>query len=51
MLVKIKEALKNIQEKKFDLMRENFNTALAQKAAEKLEEMKVNIASSYFGKK
>jgi len=49
--MKIKDALKNIQEKKFDLMRENFNATLAQKAAEKLEEMKVELASSYFGKK
>lgn len=49
--MKIKEALKNIQEKKFDLMKENFNSVLVQKAAEKLEEMKVELASSYFGKK
>lgn len=46
----IKEALKNIQEKKLDLMKENFTQALSKKAAEKLEEKKVDIASSFFRK-
>lgn len=30
-------------------MQEQFNTALSQKAAQKLEEKKVEIASTYFG--
>jgi hypothetical protein len=46
----IKSAIKSLQENKLDLMKENFNTALSKKAAEKLEEMKVDIASSYFKK-
>jgi hypothetical protein len=47
----ITEALKNLQEKKFDLMKENINTALVKKAAVKLEEMKVDLASAYFDRK
>jgi hypothetical protein len=49
--MKIKEALQNLQEKKYDKMRENFNATISRKAAEKLEEMKVDIASSFFSKK
>lgn len=47
----IKEAIKNIQQKKLDLMKENFNAALSEKAVQKLEEKKIDIAQSYFGKK
>lgn len=47
----IKEALDNILEKKLDEMRENFSAALTEKAVEKLEEKKIEIAQSYFGQK
>ena len=47
----IKEALTNILEKKLDVMKENFNSALTEKAMQKLEEKKIEIAQSYFGKK
>lgn len=45
----IKEAIVNIQEGNLEQMRQNFTTALAQKAVEKLEEKKLEIASNYFG--
>lgn len=48
---RIKEALTNLQEKKLDKMNENIRNTLAKKAAEKLEEMKVDLASSYFDRK
>jgi hypothetical protein len=48
---KTKEAIKNIQEKKLNLMKENFNAALAEKAMQKLEEKKIEIAQNYFGQK
>jgi hypothetical protein len=47
----IKEALKNILDKKLDMMKENFNAALTSKAVQKLEEKKIEIAQTYFGKK
>jgi TnpA family transposase len=47
----IKEALKNILDKKLDTMKENFNAALTSKAVQKLEEKKIEIAQTYFGKK
>jgi hypothetical protein len=47
----INEAIKNIQEKKLEQMKENFNAALTTKAVGKLEEKKQEIAKSYFGKK
>lgn len=47
----IKEALSNILDKKLDVMKENFNSALTSKAMEKLEEKKIEIAQNYFGKK
>lgn len=46
----IKSAIKSLNENKLDVMKENFNVVLSKKAAEKLEEMKVDIASSYFKK-
>jgi len=48
---KIKQAVKNIQEKKLDVMKENFNAVLAEKAMQKLEEKKIDIAKNYFGQK
>jgi hypothetical protein len=45
----IKEALNNIIDKKLDLMKENFQAALTEKAIEKLEERKIQIAETYFG--
>lgn len=47
----VKEAIKNIREKKLEQMKENFNAALTNKAVGKLEEKKIEIAKSYFGKK
>lgn len=46
----IKSAIKNLHENKLNLMKENLNAVLSKKAAEKLEEMKVDIASYYFKK-
>ena len=48
---KTKEAIKNIQEKKFIQMKENFASSLSNKAVHKLEEKKIEIAKNYFGKK
>lgn len=45
----ITEAIKAIREGNLDEMRNQFNKALAQKAVEKLEEKKLEIASTYFG--
>lgn len=47
----IKEALGNILEKKLDLMRENFEAALTEKAMQKLEEMKIEVAQDFFNLK
>jgi ketol-acid reductoisomerase len=47
----ITEAIKSIREGKLDEMRNHFNKALAQKAVEKLEEKKLEMASAYFGQK
>ena len=47
----IKEAVKNLAEKKLDKMKENLNKALSEKAVQKLEEKKINVAQNYFGKK
>jgi hypothetical protein len=44
----IKEALDSIVEKNLDLMKENFNNALTEKAIHKLEERKIDIAQGYF---
>lgn len=44
----IKEALGNIVDKDLNLMKENFNSALTEKALQKLEERKIEIAQSYF---
>ena len=46
----IKKALHNILEGNLDDMRQNFSSALTTKAVEKLEERKIEIAQSYFGK-
>jgi ribosome recycling factor len=47
----IKEAVKNIREKKLEQMKENFNSAITEKAVQKLEEKKIDIAKNYFGQK
>lgn len=47
----IKEAINNILDKKLDVMKENLNSALSEKAMQKLEEKKIEIAQTYFGKK
>ena len=46
----IKKALDSILEGNLDEMRQNFSSALTTKAVEKLEERKIDIAQSYFGK-
>lgn len=45
-----KKVVENLQDGKLEEMRQNFNSALAQKAVKKLEEKKLEIASDYFGK-
>lgn len=45
----IKEALQNIIDKKLDVMKENIEATLTEKAIEMLEERKIEIASKYFG--
>lgn len=47
----IKEALNRILENDLDGMRNAFNAAITERAVDKLEERKVQIASSYFGSK
>jgi hypothetical protein len=49
--MKVKEAIKNIREKKLEQMKENFNVALTSKAVEKLEERKIEVAKTFFEKK
>jgi hypothetical protein len=46
----IKKALDSILEGNLDEMRQSFSSALTTKAVEKLEERKIDIAKSYFGK-
>jgi hypothetical protein len=45
----IKEAINNIMENNLDAMRQNFSAALTEKAVQKLEEKKIDIAKNYFG--
>jgi hypothetical protein len=45
----IKSALRDIMENNLDSMRQNFSAALSEKAVEKLEEKKIEIAQNYFG--
>jgi hypothetical protein len=45
----IKNALSNILEGNLDAMRQNFSSSLTEKAVQKLEEKKVEIAQNYFG--
>jgi hypothetical protein len=47
----IKEAIQNIKEKKLNEMKEKFSAAITEKAVQKLEEKKIEIAQNYFGKK
>lgn len=44
----IQIAIDNILEKNLESMRENISNALSQKAAEALDERKVQLASTYF---
>lgn len=45
----IKKALSNILEGNLDAMRQNFSATLTEKAVQKLEEKKIEIAKNYFG--
>lgn len=45
----INKALDDILENRLDEMRNNFTSALSQKAMQKLEERKIEIAEAYFG--
>jgi hypothetical protein len=47
----IREALNRILENDLDGMKTAFNTAITERAVDKLEERKIAIASSYFGNK
>ena len=47
----IKEAINNIAEKKLDEMKQNVYAALSEKAMEKLEEKKIDMAKVFFAKK
>lgn len=46
----IKEALEKILEQDLEGMRNAFSAAITERAVDKLEEKKVEIAQSYFGK-
>ena len=46
----IQEGIQSIQDNNLEGMRNSFNDALSRKAAEALQEKKLEIASSYFGK-
>lgn len=45
----IQKAIASISEKKLDEMKQNFSAAITQKAVERLEERKIEIAQNYFG--
>lgn len=45
----VTEGIRNVLDGNLEQMRQNFNQALAQKAVEKIEEKKLEIASNYFG--
>ncbi len=47
----IQEAIKNIADKQLDEMKQNIHAALAEKAMEKLEEKKIDMAKAFFAKK
>jgi hypothetical protein len=47
----VKEAITNIMEKNLIEMKENVNKSLSEKAIEKLNEKKKEIAENYFGQK
>lgn len=46
----VENIVTDILEKNLDSMRENINAALAEKAAQRLEELKVEVASNIFNK-
>jgi hypothetical protein len=45
----IQAGIKNIQEGNLEQMRAKFNDELSRKAAESLQEKKLEVASNYFG--
>lgn len=45
----IKKALSSVLEGNLDEMRAQFSNALSEKAVQKLEERKIEIAKNYFG--
>lgn len=47
----LREAVRAISEKKIEVMKKNVEQALNEKAVAKLEEMKLKVANSFFGKK
>lgn len=47
----IKAAIQYILENKLDNMKTEFAAALSEKAVQKLEEKKIDIAKNYFGQK
>lgn len=47
----IQEAIKNIADKQLDEMKQNIHAALAEKAMEKLEEKKIDMAKAFFARK
>lgn len=49
--MEIKEAIMNLLEEKSSATKENFEKAIAKKAAAKLEEMKIEVATNFFGKR
>jgi len=49
--MEIKEAILSLLEKNHSVMKENFEKAIYKKAAERLQEKKVEVASDFFGKK
>lgn len=47
----VSKAIHYMLENNLDKMREEISTSLTEKAVEKLEERKIEIAQTYFGKK
>lgn len=46
----IRQGLRNILENNLDGMKQNFSSAITEKAMHKLEEKKIGIAKNYFAK-
>jgi hypothetical protein len=47
----VKKAISYMMENNLDHMRDEMNKSLTEKAIEKIEERKIEIAQNYFGKK